>query len=384
MNPLAGLKVLDLSRWIAGPHCANLLGALGADVLKVEPLSGDPTRQLPPTDGGISLYFATYNANKTSVGVDLRSQAVQSRLAELARTADVIVENFRPGVIEKIGLGVGQLRAMGSRAVLVSITGFGQSGEHAHLPALNPVVESAAGLAWYLGDETGRPRVTPNYMADHLVGTFAAFQVTAALSTDRQEARQLDISMMNVLTAHLGPSMSAALNGVDVVPPGGNRDAATAPGNTFRCSDGRFIYIDAATDAQFAALARSAGMDQLIDDPAFRDGPSRFANAATLENRLGTWFASHPAFEVEAVLQKHSIPCAVVRSFGEAVEEFGDAVAGVRDIEHQGTSRELRLPAALLGPASVHSDDLTLWIGDAADQAIAAWATARPQEEPAQ
>jgi len=349
--PLDGIRVLDLARYIAGPFCSMLLGDMGADVIKVERPGGEDTRHLQPSRDGQSVYAMLYNRNKRAITVNPRSERGRELLVELAGWADVVVENFRPGTMEKMGLGYERLREINPRLILTSISGFGQTGPLRDRALFDAIGQAMAGVMSLTGDPDGPPTMTGTYTADHTTGLYAAFGTLLAV-IDRErtgEGQHVDVALLDSMYSAIGVAASAYLNLGQVMSRTGNRDSLAAPGNTFRTQDG-WIYIDASGDTLYRRLAEAMGQPELITDTRFADGVTRFRNAAEIEQIVSRWTGSMTTEQVGVHLLQAGIPYGPVADMEEA---SANPQLAARDmivtVEHpeMGTVRLPGLPVKL-------------------------------------
>lgn len=354
MAPMQGLRVVDISHVIAGPTCGLYLAHYGADVLKIElPGRGDVLRtgggERARVDDGVTVGFATVNAGKRSAAVDLKDPAGVAALLEHARGADVFIENFRPGVVERLGLGYDAVRAVNPRIVYVSISGYGQEGEWAPRGAYDHVVQALTGMMSLQGDEGDPPIKVGFPVIDAAAGIMAAQSVLAALLRRERtgEGAYLDVSMAQAAVhLMLSPAIAAAFEGRDR-PRVGNRGFSGSPGGaTFRCADG-WIATAANTPAQFAVLCRVLGIEDVLRDDALLDTEALARGAgfvvardeAALRARLVAAFAGRPAAALEHELAAAGVPAARVRSLSEFMREWSDgamATAPVTRVVYPG------------------------------------------------
>ncbi|KIT17119.1 CaiB/BaiF CoA transferase family protein [Jannaschia aquimarina] len=300
-KPLAGIRVLDLTNVLAGPFCCHQLAHLGADVVKVEaPGRGDLARQLGADEAlnaaGMGVSFLAQNAGKRSVALDLKDAAGRRAFLALAARADVVVENFRPGVMARLGLDAGTLRAANPSLVYAAISGFGQDGPMAGLPAYDQIVQGASGVMSITGDPDGPPTRVGYPLCDTIGGLTAAMAICAALSArgpdGARPAATIDVSMLEATLATMGWAVSNWL--VAGVAPArrGNDNVTSAPSGAFRASDG-LINIAANKQEQWIALCGVLGLDGLTDDPRYARRADRMANrrdlTAAIEAALADW-----------------------------------------------------------------------------------------------
>jgi crotonobetainyl-CoA:carnitine CoA-transferase CaiB-like acyl-CoA transferase len=328
---LHGLRVLDLTTTIAGPHCTRLLADLGARVVKIESPGGDLMRTRPPLREGCSAYFGQLNAGKQSVVLDLKQPAAVDVVRRLARDSDVLVENFRPGVMQRLGLDYAALAPAQPALIYCAISGYGQSGPSAGLPAYAPVIHAASGYdVAHLSYQDGRTRPDNNgiFIADVLSGTYAFGAILAALH-HRQRTGQgqlVDVSMLeSMLTMTLVEVQRAQFT---VEPPG---RPMFGPIET---SDG-FIMLAVASERTFADLARAAGREDWLTDPRFAAYADRRRHWHLLVDELEEWSRKLTTAECQAAFEGSGVPCSRYRTVEEAMADpqlaHRQAFAEVRD-----------------------------------------------------
>jgi crotonobetainyl-CoA:carnitine CoA-transferase CaiB-like acyl-CoA transferase len=334
---MEGMRVVDLSHVIAGPTCGFYLAHYGAEVIKVEPPGrGDVLRTgggKAAVDEGVSVGFATINAGKRSAAIDLKSPEGLAAVRELARGADVFIENFRPGVVERLGLSYDAIRAINPRVVYASISGYGQEGEWSPRGAYDHVVQAFTGMMSLQGGE-GDPPVKVGFpVIDAAAGMTAAQAVLAALLRRERsgEGAYLDVSMVQAaVQLMLSPAVLAEHEGRDRPRPG-NRGFSGSPGAaTFRCADG-WIATAANTPAQFRTLCHALGVESVLHDDALLDVAALGAGAGfvvprdvpALHARLEAAFAVRSAAALESALAAAGVPAARVRSLSGFMSEWG-------------------------------------------------------------
>ncbi len=337
-SPLSGLKVLDLSRFIAGPLCAMLLGDLGADVLKVErPRTGEDARLVGPYIGEESIYFMMFNRNKRSMTLDFRNPRSQALLRDLAAKADVLVENFRPGTMEKMGCGWEDLRAINPRLVMARLSGYGQNNSMTSEPCFDGIAQAISGIMDLTGQPDGRPTMAGTFLVDYATGQNAAVGVLAALN-ERHRTRQgqmVDVSLVGGATSMLMTAIPEFLVKGREMKRTGNRDRYVAPANTFRTADDAWIHIVGGSDVHFRRLARMMDRQDLLDDPRFATLPARLENVEAIEAVVADWASRHTAQEVLAALRVAELPNAKVRSISEVAGDPYMREAGhIVDVVH--------------------------------------------------
>ncbi|MER7859304.1 CoA transferase [Amycolatopsis japonica] len=318
---LGPLRVLDFSRVLAGPFATMLLADLGATVIKVErPGTGDDTRSWgPPYDAaGQATYFQSVNRNKTSVALDLGNPDDLAQARALALEADVVVENFRPGVMERLGLGPDVLLAANPGLVLCSVTGFG-SGGGAALPGYDLLIQAVGGLMSITGDPAGEPQKVGVALVDVLAGLFASVGILAALRhRDRTgQGQRVEIDLLSSLLAALVNQGSAYTSGGTVPARMGNRHPSIAPYELVPCADHE-LALAVGNDRQFAALCEVIGLPELAEDSRFATNPARVAHRAGLRALLEDHFGKHPAAEWAAELSAAGVPAGEVNDVAGA------------------------------------------------------------------
>jgi len=317
MGPLRGIRVLDLSRVLAGPFCTMSLGDLGAEIIKVEePGSGDETRGFgPPFVNGVSTYFLSINRNKKSLAVNLKHPDGLGLVQALAARSDVVVENFRPGVAERLGLGPDRLRSENLRLIYCSISGFGHQGlaEYCRLPGYDAVMQGLAGLQHLTGQPGGPPTKVGISIADILTGMTAMQAILLALYSRERSGigSRLDISMFDSTVQSL--TFQAAAHLIANRNPGrlGNRHASIVPYETFQAKDG-YLNLAVANDGQFKKLCQLLGAPALAEDPRFAQNRSRVENREELVEKLGAVFRTRPVEEWVQTLQAAGIPAGAI------------------------------------------------------------------------
>ena len=329
-GPLSGIKVLDLSRVLAGPYCTALLADLGAEVIKLEPPTGDDYRHVGPFKNGESALFTLNNRGKKSIALDLKSPADLELAQALAARVDVVVENFRPGVAARLGLGAEALRKANPRLIYCSISGFGQEGPFKDLPAYDLVVQAMSGLMAATGEEGGAPLKTGESIADLIAGLFASWSIMAAL-VQRNATGQgatLDISMYDALFSML--TTSHAQHFYDGVLPGrvGNRHPLSTPFGCFRTSDGQ-VVIAVLNGGQFQRLAGLVGKPEIADDPRFATDSSRTEHEPALRALIEEWSGKLTTEEAVAALSAQGLPTAPIWNIAQAANNEHAAARGL-------------------------------------------------------
>ncbi|MGL4810356.1 MAG: CaiB/BaiF CoA transferase family protein [Beijerinckiaceae bacterium] len=319
-GPLSGIRVLDFSRVLAGPYCTALLADLGADVIKVEPPNGDDYRHIGPFIGDESVLFMALNRGKRSIVLDL-SKADDVAIAQgLARQADVVVENFRPGIAKKLGVGWDALSAINPKLVYASISGFGQYGSYADRPAYDIIMQAMAGIMSVTGAPDGPPTLVGESIADVVAGLFGSWAVLAALVERNQTGagRHIDLAMFDAMIA-LQPLVVARYIATGIAPQRvGNRHPLSAPFGAFAAQDGMFV-LAVLNDKLFAKLTECIGQPALTADDRFRSDAMRLANEAALRSAIELWSRRHSVSDAVAALVEAGVPAASIHDMAQAL-----------------------------------------------------------------
>ena len=320
---LDGIRVVDLTRILSGPFCSMFLADMGAEVIKIEdPDEGDPVRKQGAARNGYSLYFATFNRNKRSLALDLRSAAGKEILRDLIRKADVVVNNYRPGVMDKMGFGRDALRALKPDVVSCHVTGFGLDGPYADRPSFDFIAQAMSGFMSVNGDPDGPPMRAAPPISDLVAGAYAAMGILAALvrrnrtGQGEEVATALTDSMTSML-AFLATNWFA--NG-KLPERTGNDHALAAPYGLFEAADGQ-VAIAPSNDTFYFKLLTALGLDHLIDRPEFATNETRFAHRAAINAALNERTRTQPIAHWIDVLNRAGIPCGRVLNMGEVFRD---------------------------------------------------------------
>ena len=326
MKPLAGIRVLDLTNVLAGPFCCHQLAHLGAEVIKVErPGSGDLARRLgadPELNGRLmGASFLAQNAGKRSITIDFKTAGGIALFLRLVATAEVVVENFRPGVMDRLGLGFRRLARESPLLTYCAISGFGQDGPLRAAPAYDQIVQGMSGAMSITGAAETAPYRVGYPVADTAAGLTAAFAIAACLAEkDRKYARFIDVSMLEAMMTTMGWAVSNYLNAGIEPRPQGNDNVTASPSGTFRTADG-LLNIAANRQPQFEALCGVLGRPDLIADRRFADRQARLDNRAALNRLLEDGLALRSAADWRALLIAAGVPCGEVLSVAQALAE---------------------------------------------------------------
>lgn len=331
-QPLGDIRVLDLTTFLSGPYCTQVMGDLGAEVVKVEAPEGDSSRHIPPYFvNEDSAYFLGINRNKKSIAVDLKTEKGLHLLKELIAKADVVVENFRPGVAQRIGLDIKALREAHPRLIWASISGFGQDGPDRSKPAYDMIVQALSGVMSLTG-EPERPAVRLGIPAgDTVAGLYACIAIGAALhrrnSTGHGET--IDVAMLDCQLAMLAYQSTYSLVAGTTPGPQGARHDSIPTYRSFRAQDGRELVVTANTEKMWQGLCRSLGVAELIEDERFANAAARLENKKELWELLEAAFLRREAQEHVADLQHHDVPAALIKTVPEALEDAREAARGM-------------------------------------------------------
>jgi crotonobetainyl-CoA:carnitine CoA-transferase CaiB-like acyl-CoA transferase len=368
--PLSDVRVLDLGSYISGPCAAVLLAEMGADVVKVEPPAGDPFRKWE--SGGLNATFVAFNRGKRSVVLDLKTEDGRARLLDLMRTADVLVENFRPGVMERLGIGWDVLSEIRPELVHCSISGFGSSGPYAAMPAYDGVALGYSGLAGLLLDP-GDPRLRGPALADAITGHSAAFAVLAALLERHRTGRgeHLEISMLGALVHFLHSAVAKnVVEGRDETP---YLRPHSSQAYVWTTSDGKEVLVHMSSPAKFwEGLCVAVGREDLLTDERFEKRSGRQKHYEALRLELAPVFAGKERDEWLQILQSHGVPCAPVNAVSEALRDPQLNHLGIIDVLDEpgiGPMPQIR-PPALFGGSALPAVNRAPYLGEHNDEIL--------------
>jgi crotonobetainyl-CoA:carnitine CoA-transferase CaiB-like acyl-CoA transferase len=383
MMPLHGTRVVDLSRVLAGPYATMLLADMGAEVIKIEePGKGDDTRAWPAFAGGESTYFMSVNRGKKSVTLDLKAEAGKTVLRKLLASADVLLENFRPGTLARLGFGWEAVHALNPRLVYCSISGFGETGPEAGRPGYDLIVQGESGVMDLTGFPDGPPVKVGNSIADLSAGTMAAHGVVLALlARERTRAGQkVEIAMLEVMAALLTYQGQAYLTTGTTPRRRGNQHPSIVPYEVFEATDG-YLTVGVANNSLWDRFCQGIGSPELATDARFDTDAKRVEHRDVLVPLLGDIFRTASVAEWLARLERAGVPAGKIKSVGEALEsEHLRARGAIVTVNHptagrmrmvgspirlHGTPAEAAMPAPLLGE---HTDEvLTKLLGYSAE-----------------
>ena len=352
-QPLAGFRIIDLTRVLSGPFCTMLLADLGADVIKVEAPDGDPVRGQGAGREGLSWYFASFNRNKRSIVLDLKTPEGRAVLERLIAGADALVDNFRPGVLARLGFGEARLEALRPGLVTGAITGFGATGPYRDRPAFDFIAQAMSGFMSVNGRPDDPPLRTGLPISDLVAGLYGALGVTAALLRRERTGRgeRVDVSLTNAMISLLAYIASHHFATGEVLPRTGNDHPIAAPYGLFRTKDGE-IAIAPSDDAFFARLMDALGLDEARRDPDFASNPLRVLNRARLNALVEEKLAAQDSAHWVARLNEAGVPCGPVHGV--------DGVFADPQVREQEMAIDIAHPGhgtvRMLGPAIKFAD----------------------------
>lgn len=323
--PLDGVRVLDVSTIYAGPLVCQLLGDFGADVIKIEhPRAGDPMRTHGRAKNGQGLWWKMVSRNKRTLGLSLSDPEGAEVFRELAQRSDIIVENFRPGTLERWGLGWEQLSALNPGLILLRVTGFGQDGPYSRRPAFGTLAEAMSGFAAMTGEPDGPPTLPPFGLADGIAGITGAYAAMLALyHRDARGGRgqQVDLAILEPLVTVLGPQPSVYDQLGEVPERRGNRSENNAPRNTYRTRDDRWVAVSASATPVAARVMRLVGAAELAEQPWFASGAERARRADLIDEKVAAWVAQRDLAEVVDAFEQAEAALAVVYDVADLLDD---------------------------------------------------------------
>lgn len=323
MKPLAGLRVLDLSRVLAGPYCTMMLADYGADIVKIEPPGvGDDSRAFGPFVGKESAYFMSLNRNKRSMTLNFKRAEEVDLFKEMVIHADIVVENYRPGTMEKFGLGYDELKKLNPKIIYAACSGFGHSGPYQYKPAYDIIVQAMGGIMSVTGQEGGEPTRVGASVGDIIAGMFTAYGVMMALYHRERtgEGQKVDVGMLDCQVAVLENAIARYVTSGDVPVPLGNRHPSITPFSAFTAKDGHII-VGAGNERLWEKLCNILNHAELIKDPRFDSNSKRTANVKELMAILNSIFIEKTIAEWLDVLETAELPCAPINTVDKIVND---------------------------------------------------------------
>jgi formyl-CoA transferase len=331
-GPLAGIRVLDISTMIAAPFTAALLGDMGAEIIKVElPGDGDTLRHVAPMYANRSLYWSVLGRNKCSITLDLRVPRGRELFLELVKRSDAIVENFRPGTLERWELGYEALKEANPDVVLVRVSGYGQDGPYRDKAGFGTPAAAMGGLTYITGFPDRPPITVPIALADYLAGLFAAIGALAALlerERNREGGQWLDVSLYESVFRLLEAVVPAYGKNGMVRERNGNRTGQSSPIGSYRTLDGRYMVLSVSTDRVWLRMAKAMGHPEWASDPRYSSNPERTKRPDEVDALVGEWFAEHVLEEAQRILDDAGVPVSPIYSIADI---FADPQYEARD-----------------------------------------------------
>ncbi|WP_110685024.1 CaiB/BaiF CoA transferase family protein [Salinicola aestuarinus] len=347
---LAGLKVLELGQLIAGPFATKLLGEFGADVIKIEPPgSGDPLRRWRILEEGTSLWWHVQTRNKRSLSLDLRSEEGQAIVRQLAAEADIVVENFRPGTLEKWGLGWEALSELNPALIMVRISGYGQTGPYRDRPGFGVIGEAMGGLRYLTGQAGERSVRVGVSLGDSLSALYGVIGALLALQERHRSGRgqYIDVALYESVFAMM-ESLIPEYDGADVVrEPGGSALPGITPSNAYPCQDGEHVLIAGNGDSIYKRLMQAIGRDDLAQDPALAHNDGRSQHAERIDTAIAEWTARHARDHVLSVLEAVGVPSGYPYTARDIVEDPHYRARQMIETITTETGRQLKVPGVM-------------------------------------
>jgi len=359
-GPLNGIRVLDLSRLFAGNVLTQILGDFGAEVIKVEPPEGDTLRAWQTK--GVSTHWKIYSRNKKSLALDLRRPEAIGLLRRLVPSATLLIESFRPGILEKMGLAPSGLLVLNPKLVVVRISGWGQDGPYSQRPGFGTIIEGMSGFASINGFEDREPVLPPMYLADGVTGLYGASAVMIALREVEQNGGRgqvIDLPLLDPLFAILSPQAANYRLTGKTRPRSGSRSTNSAPRNVYLCSDGKYVALSASTQGMAERLFRAMGRADLLKDPRFRTNDDRVKNVAELDAIIAAFMDRHTQAENVTFFEKAEVTVGPIYDVPQILEDphfiQREIIADYPDSETSSLAMHHVVPRLLGTPGSIRS-----------------------------
>lgn len=358
-GPLAGYRVLELGSTVAGPFCGRLLGDFGAEVIKVEPREGDAVRTMGKQFAGKSLYAASILRNKSLVAIDLRTPAGQVIVREIAARCDVVIENFRPGGLEKWGLGYEQLAALHPKVVMVRISGFGQTGPYSQRAGYGVISEAVSGMRHVTGDPDRPPTRTAVSLTDYITGLYGAFGAVMALLECLKSGRGqfIDAALYECAFSFMEPWIPAYEKLGHVASRCGSRLPESTPNNLYPTADGGYIHITAMADGVFRRLTTAMGSPEIASDSRYSSAIARSQNHEAIDGLIAEWTSTLELAYLERVLETHDVPATRIFTMADIFRDphyrHRQAIVAAHDDDLGSVAMAQVVPRLSLTPGAV-------------------------------
>ena len=359
-GPLAGIRVLDLSRLFAGNVLTQILGDYGAEVIKVEPPEGDTLRAWQTK--GVSTHWKIYSRNKKSLALDLRKPEALDLLRRLVPSATLLIESFRPDVLEKMDLAPANLLKLNPRLIVVRISGWGQDGPYSQRPGFGTIIEGMSGFASINGFADREPVLPPMYLADGVAGLYGASAVMIALREVEHNGGQgqvIDLPLLDPLFAILSPQAANYRLTGKIRPRTGSRSTNSAPRNVYLCSDGKYVALSASTQSMTERLFRAMARADLLNDPRFRTNDDRVKNAAELDGIIAAFMGRRTQAETVAFFEKAEVTVGPIYDVPQILEDphfiQREIIADYPDPEMKTIPMHAVVPRLLGTPGSIRT-----------------------------
>jgi len=366
-GPLTGIKVIDLTAMISGPVCTMMLGDQGADVIKVEPLTGELTRKVGKIKNGMTTTFLCANRSKRSITLNLKDQKGINVLKKLIKKADVLVQNFRPGTMKRMGLGYEEVKNINKEIIYASISGFGEKGPYANQRVYDPVIQALSGLADIQRDQkTNFPKMVRTIIPDKTTGMAAAQAISSALFYKERygKGQHIKLAMLDVMVAYLWPEGSASLSYVGEE--GDPSDGQMGLDLVFETRDNRYITAGAVTDKEWLGMCKALGRNNLLNDERFNTPRARFENKTERRLLISLEIKKHDSKEILMKLHKSQVPSAPILTRTELLENeqiIENKIIELHDSEIFGTIRSPR-PAPIYSNSPINGEQLAPLLGE--------------------
>lgn len=320
---LQGIKVLELTRFIAGPYAGSVLASLGAEVVKIEPPDGDVVRTFGPEKNGVGIPFEMLNHNKKGIVVDLKNPAGRQVIYEMVKSADIVLESSRPGTAERLGVSYDRLREINPRIIYCSISGFGQDGPYREQGGVDIVAQAMGGLMGITGEPDGAPVKISQPIADYGCGMWAVVGILAALNARQTTGlgQRIDAALLDTPVAWSLWEASRYFGLGEIPQPLGSSHRNVAPYRAFKCSDDRYVAVGAASQLLWERFCEAVGIEQLLEDARFATPPLRVQHRTSLESAIEPVFLDKSSSEWLSILKKALVPSGLVMRYDETIND---------------------------------------------------------------